>query len=184
MQAELFKKIDVFQREWDDRAVGLIAESERVAGRKFFRKEYSVALTLCKWTPMGDPAFIVSARPYLGSERLDRNMKLPGRMSMFVAMSHHELLHGLVDNIISLDFFSSSRLIQKYKNESANVLSHLHLMAIQKAANERTKDNDLALATEELYAYIGGDYQTAWDIVSKEGVEPFLVELQAYNTKH
>ena len=112
-----FQKVANFQSEWDQRATQLITLSEQSAGRKFERKEFSVALTLCKWTPMGDPAFIVSVRPYLGLARTDNNLELPLNMAAFVAMLHHELLHSLVDNIINQDFSSQSALLEKYKSE-------------------------------------------------------------------
>jgi hypothetical protein len=183
MQSELAEKIGNFQNQWDKRAGRLISESEQAAGRKFTRKEYSVALTLCKWTPMGDPAFIVSARPYLGPERVDGTAKLPGSITMFVSMTHHELLHSLVDNILNQEFASSSSLLEKYKSENFNVLVHLHLMAIQKAVNEKIGDPDLIQSTDKLYALIGGDYKRTWDIVNAEGTERFLAELQAYNSR-
>lgn len=184
IQTEFMKKVGNFQSEWDQRAKVLVSQSEVAAGRKFSRKEYSVALTLCKWTPMGDPAFIVSVRPYLGATRIDGKTKLPLGMPAFVSMLHHELLHSLVDNIVNEEFASSSALLEKYKDEHFNVLVHLHLMAIQKAVNEQVGDQDLSQATDQLYAYIGGDYQRAWDIVREVGAQKFLDELKAYNSKH
>lgn len=182
-QGEFLQKFDRFQSEWDLRAQQLISASEKAASRSFTRKEYSVALTLCAWTPMGDPAFIVSVRPYLGPLRADGKKKLPLSMAAFVSMTHHELLHSLVDNIFNEEFSASSALLEKYKSEPFNVLAHLHLMAIQKAANEELGEKDLILATEDLYTYIGGDYSRAWEIVRNEGTRSFLDELKAYNEK-
>lgn len=183
-QRELVQKIDQFQREWEQRANELIPASEKAAGRTFTRKEYSVALTLCAWTPMGDPTFIVSVRPYLGPPRGDGKVKLPLSMAAFVSMTHHELLHSLVDNIFNEEFSASSPLLEKYKNEPFNVLAHLHLMAVQKAANEQLGESQLTQATEDLYGYIGGDYARAWEIVRAEGIQAFLNELKAYNEKN
>ena len=184
MQVELGQKLSQFQSQWDKRADLLVSSSESAAGRKFSRKEFSVALTLCKWTPMGDPAFIVSVRPYLGSSRIDGNAKLPFNMTTFVSMTHHELLHSLVDNIVNDKFSQSSVLLEKYKNEHFNVLAHLHLMAIQKSVNEKLNDKELIQATDQLYSYISGDYARAWEIVRIEGPEKFLTELQAYNANN
>ncbi len=184
MQSEFLQKVGQFQKEWDERASRLISTSEKNAGRTFSRKEYSVALTLCKWTPMGDPAFIVSVRPYLGSQRIDGKTNLPLNMNAFVSMTHHELLHSLVDNIVNQEFSSSSALLEKYKNETYTVLVHLHLMAIQKAVYEQLEEKDLLQATDQLYSYIGGDYQRAWDIVWTEGADKFLGELKAYNARN
>lgn len=183
IQNEFLKRIGSFQSEWDRRAQLLISASEKAAGRNFVRKEYSVALTLCAWTPMGDPAFIVSVRPYLGLNRTDAEKKLSLSMAAFVSMTHHELLHSLVENIVNPEFSATSALLEKYKAEPFNVLVHLHLMAIQKAANEQLGDKDLSQATAQLYAYIGGDYARAWEIVGTEGVQKFLNELKSYNSK-
>jgi hypothetical protein len=183
LREELLQKLPIFRAEWTSRAGALISASEKVAGRFFQRKEYSVALTLCKWTPMGDPAFIVSARPYLGAARTDRAFSLPMKMAAFVSMTHHELLHSLVDNLIHPDFFSSSSLLEKYRKETFNVQVHLHLMAIQKAVNELLGDKKLIEATKELYAYIGGDYQRTWDIIDDEGAQKFLDEIKKFNSQ-
>lgn len=183
VRSEFLQKLGSFQSEWDRQAQSLISASENAAGRSFARKEYSVALTLCAWTPMGDPAFIVSVRPYLGLKRSEGKTKLPLSMAAFVSMTHHELLHSLVENIVNSEFSATSALLEKYKAEPFNVLVHLHLMAIQKAANEQLGDQDLLQATEDLYAYIGGDYARAWEIVRTEGAQKFLNELRAYNSR-
>ncbi len=178
---ELFKKTPLFQKHWNEQAEALIAASEQAAGRKFSRSQYSVALTLCKWTPMGHP-FIVSVRPYLdGPAKADPSLGQPMSMNTFVSMTHHELLHSLVDNLLSPDF--DSPLLIKYKSEAPNVLVHLHLMAIQKASYEKLNKRKMLEATNHLYAFIGGDYQRAWEIVAKEGTQPFLAELRAFNAK-
>lgn len=180
---ELDEKIDLFQSEWDKVANSLITESENAAGRKFSRKEYSVALSLCGWTPMGDPVFLVSALAYLGPTRKMNGFDLPMSMNEFVSMTHHELLHSLVDNIINNEFFASSELLLKYAKENYNVLVHLHLMAIQKAAYQKLDNKILMTATNKLYSFIGGDYQRAWTIVNTEGTEKFLNEIKSFNSK-
>jgi hypothetical protein len=182
-QQELANKAGLFQNEWDQNAKALIETSEQMAGTKFSRKEYSVALTICKWTPMGHP-FIVSVRPYLEiSAKADPNIKQAHNMKVFLSMTHHELLHSLVDNILNFDFSNSSNIIIKYQKEPINVLVHLHLMAIQKATYEKMNNQVLIKNTDFLYNYIGGDYKRAWDIVNEEGTDKFLKELQAYNSK-
>ncbi|MBY0369685.1 hypothetical protein K2X33_03300 [bacterium] len=183
-QQELFEKLPKFQSAWDGKAAGLIAASQEMAGREFSRREFSVALTLCSWTPMGDPAFIVSARPYLqGPAQADPKIGSPMGLVAFVSMTHHELLHSLVDNLVDERFFAGSALLQKYKDEPTNVQVHLHLMAIQKAAYVKLGDEELIRNTDQLYAFIGGDYATAWGIVGQEGTEKFLQEAQAFNRK-
>lgn len=179
--AELWQKAGSFQSEWDQKAKPLIETSEKAAGRKFSRTEYSVALTLCKWTPMGHP-LIISVRPYLeGPAKADEKIKKPMSMTSFVSMMHHELLHSLVDNILNQDFSNSSAMLIKYQGEPMNVLVHLHLMAIQKASYVESGEKDLLKKTEQLYLFIGGDYKRAWDIIALEGTEKFLSELKIYN---
>ncbi len=181
-QQELLDRLPEFQREWEKKASALIDASEALASRRFSRKEYSVALTLCKWTPMGDPAFIVSVRPYLkGSAIADEKIKDPMGMAAFVSMTHHELLHSLVDNLISQDFYGNSATLEKHKAEPFNVQVHLHLLALQKAAYEKLGDTELLKSTDQLYAFIGGDYVRAWRIVEQEGVEKLLHEVQVFN---
>lgn len=180
-QLELSEKLAVFQRAWDDVAATLIAPSEEAAGRKFVRKEYSVALSVCGWIPMADPVFLVSAIPFLGPSRKSKGFDMPMNMNAFVSMTHHELLHSLVDNIVNAEFSNSSQLLEKYRLEKFNILVHLHLMAVQKAAYQRIPAPELMQATSQLYAFIGGDYDKAWKIVEAEGSEKFVNELQAFN---
>ncbi len=179
-QRELHQRLPEFQKEWDERSRTLNPLSEAAAGLKFSRKEYSVALTVCPWTPMGDPVFIVSARPYLRSAQ--RPLAVPAGMPVFVSMVHHELLHELVGNIFEEEFGLRSKMLLKYKAENVNVLVHLHLLAIQKATYDALGDRGLLAATDSLYKdLIGGDYKRAWEIVLLEGTEAFTSELQEYN---
>lgn len=183
-QFEFIQKEKLFQAAWDEKAIPIVTFSEQLSGRSFSRKEYSVALVLCKWTPMGHP-FIVSVRPFLESSAMaDEAIKKPLSMNAFVSMTHHELLHSLVDNLLGEEFWQSSSLIAKYdeSKEPFNVLVHLHLIALQKAVYERMGDQDLLKNTEILYKFIGGDYLRAWEIINIEGADAFVKELQAYNS--
>ena len=97
-------------------------------------------------------------------------------------MDAHELLHSLVDELVLSEDFSSA-MMTKYKAEHPNVLVHLHLMAIQRAAYLKLGEKDLLEGTNSLYAFIGGDYQQAWKIIETEGADAFLAELRAYEMK-
>lgn len=71
---------------------------------------------------MGHP-FIVSVRPYLdGPARVDEKIKQPMGMTSFISMTHHELLHSLVENILNEDFSNSSAMLIKYQNENLKEL--------------------------------------------------------------
>jgi hypothetical protein len=180
---ELQKEKGSFQAAWDSKAKSLNETSESLARRKFTRLEYSVALILCKWTPMGHP-FIVSARPFLSSSAAaDPSIKNPLSRTAFVAMTHHELLHSLLDNIETLEFSAASAMFRKYEKEPFNVLVHLHLMALQKAVYEKLGESELLKQTDVLYRFIGGEYLRVWEIIQVEGTDMFLRELQAYNSK-
>ncbi|MGE3760152.1 MAG: hypothetical protein AB7H97_20475, partial [Pseudobdellovibrionaceae bacterium] len=164
-QKELYEKLDTFQSEWDKAAISIVPESETVAGRKFTRKEYSVALALCTWIPMGDPVFIVTPGGYLGKPRKRNGFDLPLSMTAFVSMTHHELLHSLVENFVVALLFGDAKVSPMYerykyspKPETQNVLIHLHLMALQKAVYQQLGNKALLDATNTLYEFIGNDY--------------------------
>ncbi len=178
---ELMDKKESFQKAWNERADKLNRWAEKFAGRKYTQKEFSVALVLCKWTPMAAP-FIVSARPFLqSSASADPIIGAPLSMSAFVSITHHELLHRLVENAASETFFKTSSMLTRYQNEPFNVRVHLHLMAIQQATYIQLRDQDLLQQTAVLYNFIGGDYKRAWEIVNAEGYKKFILELQRFN---
>jgi hypothetical protein len=180
---ELNRRVPEFQAAWDARAPALIGVSETLAGAKFTRSEYSVTLTICRWTPMGYP-FIISLRPFLKiSAEADPQIRTPLTMSEFGVLTHHELLHSLTDDIVMSPSFPSPLLL-KHQTERPNVLVHLHLLALQKAAYAKVGDAELLKNADALYAYIGNDYQRAWDIVAAEGADAFVKELQDFSGMH
>ena len=130
----------------------------------------------------------MNMRVYLDSSS-QPGMALP--KEAFVMLTHHELLHHLLDNTESEEFSKYSTLIQKYKNKTQNgfavdsnenVLGHIHLMALQRAVYEQLGRQDLLKEASNGYLnVIQGSYAEAWKIVDKEGVEPFLHELQEFN---
>jgi hypothetical protein len=184
---ELKSRIPEFQSAWDKNAIALSDASERISGRKFSRTEYSVALVLGPYLPMARP-FLMNMQSYLVSS------SQPGKVlpiEAFVMLSHHELLHHLLDNIEGDEFSKFSTLIQKYKikdqngfavDSNENVLGHIHLMALQRAVYEQLGRQDLLKEAANGYLnVIQGSYAEAWKIVDKEGVKPFLDELQEFN---
>lgn len=180
--AELLRRLPEFQKAWDDRAPLLNSLAEEIAGRRYSRAEYSVALPLCPWTPMGTP-LIVTVRPYLDLPARQSGKVLLS-MAQFVSMTHHELLHSLVNNIETEEFSNTSAMLEKYSREPYNVLVHLHLIALQWTVYERTGDQEMLSATTKLYELIGGDYARAMEIVKSEGAAPFNAELVKYNSKN
>ncbi len=62
------------------------------------------------------------------------------------------------------------------------MLAHIHLMALQRAVYEQLGRQDLLKEAAHGYLdIIQGSYAEAWKIVDKEGVKPFLDELQRFN---
>jgi len=178
---ELTRRLPEFQAAWDAKSTKLTSFAEELSGRKWVRKEYSVALNICSWTPMASP-LIVTVVPYLHSE--PPHPLFPLSMSAFVSMTHHELLHSLVSNIEeTYDFAESSKMLSKYQNEPFNVLVHLHLIALQKAVYEKMGDRELLEQTDVLYKFIGRDYLRAWNIVAMEGADVFVQELHSFNSR-
>ena len=169
--------IPKFQLAWDRYAnLQILETSEKVAGKKFKRKEFTSWLTLAPLIPMGRP-LIMNASPYL-----ENTPKIGPKASMdaFVALNHHEVLHLLLEEFEGAWLFEPSKLAQKYKNENPNALVHLHLIAVQKATYlGMGKDGERLLeeADKTYRQVIKGDYLRAWEIVSKEGHEAFLREL-------
>lgn len=180
-QMELLKNVGEFQNAWDKYAGQLIQVSEEKVGRHFERSEYEVTLSVCNFVPMATP-FIMTVKLYLESYKASK----PGgegkwSLDRFAILTHHELLHHLINNTENLEFRSFSKLAQKYKADTHNVLAHLHLMAIQKSVYEKIGRLDLVKESDKIYGYIGGDYARSWEIVNAEGPEPFLAELKLWN---
>ncbi len=180
-QAELTRELTEFQSAWDEAAeLGILTLAEEVAGRDFERREYTAWLVLSSLLPMGRP-LIINMNPYL--EKGQKNHKTLSKES-FVSLTHHEVLHFLVQNIEGETLYKMSPLVHKYKDESFNVLVHLHLMAVQKMVYERLDEKGESFLSETKSLYkniIGGDYKRAWEIVGKEGARAFVDELKHYN---
>ncbi len=180
-QGELNSELAQFQNAWDEAAeLGILTLAEQVAGRDFERKEYTAWLVLSPLIPMGRP-LIINMNPFL-----DQGQKIHKTLSKenFVSLTHHEVLHFLVQNIEGKTLYKMSPLVNKYKEESVNVLVHLHLMAVQKMVYERLDEKGESLLSETNKLYddiIAGDYKRAWAIVEEEGAKAFVDELKNYN---
>lgn len=180
---ELDTRLSEFQDSWDNAVKqGLLDLSTNLSKRSFERKEYIIWASLAPLIPMGRP-LIINMNPYLRN-----GTKAGSTLSdlAFVSMTHHEVLHFLVENIEGPILFRVSSIAQKYEKEPQNVLVHLHLMALQKATYLKMGDigKMLMIETDNLYnSIIKGDYQRAWQIVEIEGYQKFLDELTALNLK-
>ncbi len=182
-KSELENRKHEFQQSWNLAVEqGILKKSQKVSGLSFKRREYTAWLSLAPLIPMGRP-LIINVSPYLNNG----SSGSPMSMNSFISMTHHEVLHFLVEIIEGKKLYNISNIAKKYKDEPSNVLAHLHLMAIQKAAYIEMGNTGLELLseTEKLYSeVIKGDYARAWQIVKEEGVEVFLKELNRLNIKH
>jgi hypothetical protein len=178
---ELDARLGGFQESWDNAVnQGLLDLSTNLSKRSFERKEYIIWASLARLIPMGRP-LIINMNPYLKN---GTNAGTTLSDLAFVSMTHHEVLHFLVENIEGSVLFSMSALARKYQKEPENVLVHLHLMALQKATYLKMADigKKLIIETENLYnSVIRGEYQRAWQIVEIEGHQKFLDELTSFN---
>ena len=70
-------------------------------------------------------------------------------------------------------------MLKKYQNEESGVLSHLHLMAIQKKVylelGLKDRIEKVIKFDSEVYK---GAYKRSWDIVNQEGEDKFIEELK------
>jgi len=97
----------------------------------------------------------------------------------FAAFVFHELLHmWLFENMLK----DKSALLEKYKFEHSHVLSHIHLMAIQKFVYLNLGCHDMVAMLSELYSKSSfhSAYKRAWEIVNDiEGYEVVIQDIHA-----
>jgi hypothetical protein len=87
---------------------------------------------------------------------------------------------GFSRNELTANLTAQTPLLTRYESESASVLAHLHLMAIQKHVYLKLGRADLLAWIGKLYPLIGGDEGRAWEIVNTlEGHEAFIEELKS-----
>ncbi len=101
----------------------------------------------------------------------------PRPVDLVADIVSHELIHTyLVDNFRNR---MPTPLLTKYRNEDGRVLSHLHLMAIQK---EIYLELGLNARIEGVIKFdsevLAGSYKRSWEIVNAEGADKFVEELK------
>lgn len=162
-------RLDEFVKQWRKDSPDFFRILVNRIGRGFERNEETVSLTSCDIPGVSDP-ILISLKRWLVS--------LGGHEPMygFSDVVFHELLHRYLASNFDAN---KSILLKKYKNEGPQVLTHLHLMALQKMIYTELKRNDLLTWLDHDYnQLIGGDYKRAWDIVSSiESPEAFMNEL-------
>ena len=176
-QKEVRERLPEFQAIWDTDAEALLSTLVDATGKPFAHKEMRVTLTVCNFVSISNP-FIVNIKSFLNNRPSGRRTWPP---IAFVNLTFHEFIHTYV--VENLDW-RNSPLLKKYKNqgESNRVLSHLHLMALQKAVYLRLGRTDLIAAAETLYKdIIKGDYARSWKIIDEiENYQSFVDEFKVH----
>jgi hypothetical protein len=166
---ETVRRVPEFQALWDKQGAEYLSVTFAEIGLKFPYGEMQAALTVCPVSSMSVP-LMINVRAFLSSE------KSPAPPEHFAEVVFHELMHHYTYPVNAV-----SALRKKYAKEPPVVLSHLHVMAIEKFALSKLRK------TEELkyldYQYRNNPppsyYKRAWEIVNDiEGYESFIKELK------
>lgn len=170
--SEIEEKLRIFQTFWDAEAPSLLGTTVSETGITFRRRELVATLSLCTTISMSTPLILGVGRFLDGPTRGN-----PLPMHQFSALLYHELLHGY------LPFpMPGSRMMEKYRREPAMVLTHLHLMALQKQVYLKLGRHDqLREIVDRESAAENPIYRRSWEIVNQaEGHEVFVGEIKAH----
>ncbi|HEX5733984.1 MAG TPA: hypothetical protein VF131_14210 [Blastocatellia bacterium] len=166
---ETARRVPEFQALWDKHGPAYLSVTFAEIGLGFPYGEMQAALTVCPVSSMSIP-LMINVRAFLSSEQ----SQVPPEH--FAEVVFHELMHHYTQRVNA-----SSALRKKYAKEPPVVLSHLHVMAIEKFVLLKLG------RTEELkyldYQYRNNPppsfYKRAWEIVNDiEGYESFIKEMK------
>jgi hypothetical protein len=150
------------KRRWARTGPRLFRAVYREFGKKFRRNEFTATYTLCTIPSMSSP-LLLRVRWFLHN-----NGEAEVRpVYTFVDLVFHELLHTWLKN--NFDFSESDLLLyfKQVEHEPQGVLSHLHLMSIQKFIYEQLGMTLYSDWIEDHYVSMGGDLARAWEIISE-----------------
>ena len=171
---ELDKKLPEWQSKWNNEGKSLLNAAVKIVGKPFPQNNYIVPLSLCNFPSMSEPLMVnvrYSLNAFTG-KNIDTNLT--------ISIIEHEILHTYIDSFL----LKNTPLLEKYRNESQTVLSHLHLFALQtaiyKSLNQNTILRSVILKDTSLP---NSEYKRAWEIVNKEGYVPFINELKNIRPK-
>jgi hypothetical protein len=161
-----------FQAAWDAEAPALFAKLFELTGKSFSRKELSVTLSVCNIVSMSNP-FLINVKWFLKSFNKE---EAPSPLHGFVELVFHEFIHNYLVEIFD---WRLSEQLYKYKDEAPGVLSHLHLMALQKTVYLALGRQDLLDWLSFFNNKVGGDYARTWEIIDAHpNLEAFVAELK------
>jgi hypothetical protein len=171
---ELNKKLPEWQSTWNDRGTLLLNTAIKIVGKSFPQEHYTIPISLCNFPSMSEPLMVNVRYSLYGFT------KNPVNIDVTISTIEHEILHTYIDTFLP----KNTLLLEKYRNESQTVLSHLHLFALQKAIYlSLNQDAILKDVITKDSILPNGEYKRAWEIVKKEGYIPFINELKVYQIK-
>lgn len=161
---------------WKQTAPLLFEEVFSVFKRGFRDRKRTAIINLSHYYSYGSHWFLIlSLRSYVEAEKWNRSISLE---YSFVSTVFHELLHIWLD-----DNFDENKscMLAKYHNENIHVLSHIHLMAIEKMVYLKINRPDIAAYIANSYCnFCSPEYRRSWEIVNDvEGYETIIQDVLA-----
>lgn len=168
-KAAAYVSTPTFQKFWDSEGPTLLKTLFNIVGKEFYRKELTAYTSVCNFKPMSAP-FLLRIGKWI-------NKTDDGTKIAFVQITFHEFIHKY---IVAHWDYSTSKLLYKYKDEDGGVISHMHLMALEKAVYLELGRHDFLKLAEDTYInVIGGAYKRSWEIVNHDDdYKLFLAEVQ------
>jgi len=163
---ETIRRNPEFQRKWDEEGPAYLRAAFREVGQPFPYHEMQMAMTVCPATSTMSLPLMINMRQFLSTA------KSTPPPDDFAEKIFHELMHHYVHPVMA-----QSALRKKYSAEAPVVLSHLHVMALEKFVLEKLGKRDELKFLEQEYQ---GEprYKRAWEIMNVEGERAFIEELR------
>lgn len=159
-----------FQALWDREGPLYLGTILKAVGAPFPYAEMQATLTVCTDVTLAMP-LMINTRTFLS------DAPVPEDLAMFPRLVFHELMHTYTQPVDE-----HSALRRKYAAEGIHVVNHLHVLAAEKyVLSQLGRRHELALLDKEYRGAPAADaYRRAWEIVDREGTEPFLAELREH----
>ena len=155
--SEAKSRLPEFQAQWHANGERLLRATEQIVGKRFTERAFQVSLSVCSFPSMAEP-LLVNIRFSLRSFVPDA---IPPDVT--IGTIFHEILHRYLSERVP----AKSKLLARAANEDEIVRSHLHLMALQKAAYLKLGLRDtLQRVIEKDHALPNKSYGRTWDIVN------------------
>jgi len=176
--AHVIATVPAYREQWAARGPALLRTSVAVVGHPFAYHEARPSIITCGLVSMSLP-LMLNAQSFQRGRALAGSQA--GEMTVFVNTLWHEMTHRYVDDILARMPDRTTPLLTKYADETPVVLAHLHLYAIQELVYRRLgliQEAELATGVEEQLPLGRVNLGRAHEIVTKEGAEAFVSELQ------